>query len=240
MKSKLIYLAVFFVIIIFANFLKEVAFFINESLSYFVRSLYVLPWVALVILIVFYLVKKINGIKPWEFLGYSVLAGMLFSIIGLTINITLELNNSLEKNYVGVYGIITGFNPNTDSEVVIDHKTNVYRITDNRAKRELRRLENKYEDSYKHEFMFWQTAFATGFEPKYIFEYKGTDSFSKVLTLFFTIGPIFLLETFINTIMDSWILFLIPIIGLFFKKKIFEEQLKPIIKHFTNRTKKTA
>lgn len=240
MKSKLIYLAVIFVFIIFANFLGEVALSVNESLSHFVRSLYVLPWVALVILIVFYFVKRIDGIKPWEFIGYSVLYGMLFYIIGLTIIVTLGLDNSLEKNYVGVYGTTTGFNTNTDSEVDIDHKTNVYKITDNRAKRELNRLQNIYEDSYEDEFMFWQTAFATGFEPKYISEFKGNDSFGKVLTLFFTVGPTFLLEKFIETIMYSWILFLIPIVGLFFKKKIFEEPLKPIIEHFEKRAKKTA
>ena len=240
MKNKLTYLSVFFVIIIFASFLKEVAFYINESLSHFLRSLYVLPWLALVILVVFYFVNKIDGVKPWEFLGFSVFAGFLFSIVGLIINLTIGLNDSLEKNYVGVYGVTTAFNTNTDSEVQIDYKTNVYKITDNKGKNELKRLENEYEDSYQDEFIFWQTAFAKGFEPKYIDEFKGTDSFSRVITLFFTVGPIFLLETFISTIMNSWILFLIPIIGLFFKKKIFEELLKPIIEHFTKRVEKTA
>lgn len=235
MKNKLIYLTIFFVILIFINFLKEVVFYVNESLSHFISSLYVLPWIALVILIIFYFVKKIEGIKPWEFLGYSVLSGMLLSILGIIINMTLGLNNSLEKNYVGIYGVTTGFNTNTESETYINHKTNVYRIADKTSKSELKRLENKYEESYQEEFIFWQTAFASGFEPKYISEFKGTDSFSKVLTLFFTVGPIFLLETFINTIMNFWILFLFPIIGLLFKKKIFGEILNPFIEHFTKR-----
>lgn len=240
MKSKLIYLTVFFALIIIATFLKEVAFYVNGALHHFLHSLYVLPWIALVILIVFNVLKKIKGVKPWEFLVYSILGGFLLSIASFMLNETIGLDNSIEKNYVGIYGITTKYDYKTDSEVFIDHKTNVYNINDKRAKRALKRLENQYGDSSQEEFIFWQSAFANGFEPLYITNYKGTDSFGRMLTLFMTIGPLYLIETFIKIVMNSWILFSIPIIGLFFKRMIFGKPLQPIIEHFANLGKKAS
>ena len=240
MKEKAIYLAVIFGLIIFIGFLIEVVFYVNSALNDFVRFLFVLPWILIVAFFVYRLINKIDNITIGTFAGASVLVGLLLSIVTLILNLSFGLDKVIEKNYLGVYGISTGFDSSSDSERDIKHKTNVYRIEDSNANREINKMEYIYGNASTKEFMFWQTAFANGFEPTNISEYKGSNSFGKVITLFFTVGPIFILELFVNAIMSSWILFIIPIIGLFFKKMLFEKELRPFTNYFTNSAKKTA
>ncbi|OUS12884.1 hypothetical protein A9Q93_09790 [Nonlabens dokdonensis] len=240
MKEKIIYLTVIFGLLIFIGFLIEVVFYVNTALNDFVRFLFVLPWILIIGFFVYRFINKIDDITIGTFAGASVLIGLLLSIVTLILNLSLGLDKIIEKNYVAVYGITTGFDSRSDSEQDIKHKTNVYKINDSRAKREINKMEYVYEDASTKEFLFWQTAFASGFEPINISEYNGSNSFGKIITLFFTVGPIFILELFINAIMSSWILFIIPIIGLFFKRMLFEKELKPFTNYFTNSVKKTA
>lgn len=231
-KKTTIYILVFFVLLVFASFLKEVAFYIKDAFDNFLRTLFVLPWIALLIYFTHRFVSRFQGIKPWEFIGLAAFLGAFISILGLLVNFSLGTDDIIEKNYIGVYGVTYGYDSNTESEVQFEHKTNVYSILDKSRERELNNLESEFGESSYDEFIFWQTAYAYGFEPKYISEYKGAKSFGRILTLFFTVGPIFLLESFIVAIMNCWLLMIIPIVGLFFKKRMLVDQLKPFIDFF--------
>mgnify|MGYP000093885437 CR=1 FL=1 len=239
-KENGVYLGVLFGLLVLTSLIKELVFYLKDSFSDFGNAAYAIFWMALLAFLIYYYLKKIKGVDPWKFLFLSVLVGFLVSLIGLIINRNLGTDELLEKIYIGVYGASEEFDTQNETEVYIDHKTYVFKNSDRIAKRELRNLENEYGESYHEEFVFWQTAFVNGFQPKNIPDFTGTDSFSKKLTLFFTLGPVFILETFINSIMSCWILMLIPVIALLFKAKLLEKALKPFLDFFKRRTEKTA
>lgn len=240
LKVNGIYLTTFFCLLISISFIKEMFFFLYDCLSIFGNAVYGIVWVALIVFAIYKLLERVEGIEPWEFLLFSAFVGLLLSLMGLIINGTLGTDKLIEKKYVGIYGTTEEYDSRNDTEIYVEHKTFVFKENDRRAKKRITKNRKKYGESYEHEFIFWQTAFVNGFTPKYISDFTGTNSFSKKLTLFFTVGPIFILETLINSIMDYWILMLIPIIALFLKVKMFEKQIKPFTDVFKSRTKKTA
>jgi len=240
LKGNGIYLATFFGLLISISFIQELVFFLKDCFSFFGNAVYGIIWIALVVFAIYKLLERIEEIEPWQFLLFSAFVGLFISLIGMIINGTIGTDELIEKKYVGVYGTTEEYDTQNDTEIYVDHKTFVFKENDKRAKRELRKLENEYGESYSDDFLFWQTAFVNGFTPKYISDFTGTNTFSKKLTLFFTVGPIFILETFINSVMNCWILMLIPIIALFFKVKILEEQIKPFSEFFKSGTKKTV
>ena len=239
MKEKLkgngIYLVTFFGLLISISFIKELVFFLKDCLSFFGNAVYGITWIALIVFTIYKLLERIKEIKPWHFLLFSAFFGLFISSIGMIINSTIGTDELIEKKYVGVYGVTEEYDTRNDTEVYVDHKTFVFKENDKRIKRELRKLENEYGESYSVDFLFWQTAFVNGFTPKYISDFTGTNTFSNKLTLFFTVGPIFILEAFINSVLNCWILMLIPIIALFFKVKILDKLIKPFFGIFQKR-----
>jgi hypothetical protein len=239
-KGNGIYLITVFCILVSAIFLKEMVFLIKDSLSFFGHAIYGICWVLIILLIAYKYLKKVNGISPWSSFAIAAVFGLILSLLSYIINGILGTDKLIEKNYVAIYGQTEEYDSSSDSEFIVDHKTFVFRKDNMNAKRELRNLENKYGESTSDDYVFWQTAFVEGFEPKYISDYNGTKLFSKKLTLFFTVGPLFILESLINSIMSSWILMIIPIVAMLFKIKLFEKDLKPYLDLFNKEAKKTT
>lgn len=237
LKENVKYLSLFFGILVIITFVKNIVFFLKNYIIHF-NSIYTALWIGLLIWLFIYFIKKIEGINSLEFIMFSVFVGVFIGLITLVLNMYLGTNNLIEKNYIALYGITEEYVGETEKS--IDHLTNVYRINDKRVKTDSNYLENKYGEAFEENFLFWQTAFAYGYEPKGIQDYKGTDSFSKNITLLLTVGPLFLLETFINAILNTWILMIIPVIGIFFKKRIYYEKLKPFRKLFESKVEKSV
>lgn len=232
MKENGLYILTFFSILILISFINELIFFVDKCFSNFSHAIYGLFWIFLVLYLMYKKLKKIDGIDPGQFFILSIFAGLFISILNMLVAEKLGVDKLIEKKYVGVYGQTIEYDSLNEKEIFIDHKTFVFYENDSRARRELKKLENEYEESYQDDFIFWQTAFVKGFTPKYITDFAGINSFSKKLTLFFTVGPVFILETFINSIMNSWLLVLLPVISLLFKVKILEKEIEPFYNIF--------
>lgn len=229
-KQDLQYLIVTFGLLVMIMFIREIIPFINTSISNFRHSIFALVWTVIVILLLLTALKKIENINLWQFLAGSLGVGIASSILAVLLHGGFGTNNLIEKNYVGIYGITYAFDSQTELEKSIEHKTNVFKIGDNRAGKEYDKMIERYGEASEEMFLFWQTAFAYGYVPQDIFEYSGDSSISQKVTLFFTIGPLFLLECFIRALMNSWVLMIIPIIGLMFNKRIFHKEILPFQK----------
>ncbi len=228
-KTNIKYLGLVFSIVLLINFVKELAYFTLHSLDNFSHSIYALFWILVVLVLIVIFINKIEGIKISEFLFYSILLGFVFSIFSLIINHTLGTDKIIHKKYSGVYSSVEGHDNQTETNEDINIKTYVI---NNRNKsllhRELRKLKTKYGEAFEDKFYFWQTAFAYGFQPKYISGYSGKNTFSKKTTLFFSVGIFFIIEAFINALFSTITIMIIPLVGLLFKERLFNEKLSKL------------
>jgi len=231
LKINIKYLGLIFSVIMLFSLVEELTIFLLKSIVTIKHSIYAFFWVIIVISLIVYLIGKLDGIehKYYAFFFLSIILGSIFSLIGYIVNHNLGTENLIKKRYSGVYGVSYGYNIQSDSDEVIEHKTYVFKNTDIRLlNREINVLENKYGESYKRKFYFWQTAFAEGFEPQNISEYTGKNTTSKKITLFFSVGIFFILESLLKALMNSWVIMIIPIIGLLLKKRLFHKELSKL------------
>ena len=70
-------------------------------------------------------------------------------------------------------------------------------------------------------FIFWQTGLAYGFSPDRLSEYNGGDTTLDLIELFFTVGPMVLVECFITGICYNFPTFILAQITWFLIKKEF-------------------
>jgi|GEM_PF-5755065 hypothetical protein len=231
LKANGVYLLTFFILLISSSFIRGLGGFLISNFPFSGSAVYATIWIALAVFIIYKILERVRGIEPMKFLAsyvfYSSIIGFIILLPGMLISGALGMDDLIDKKYVGAYGVTEEF---TGEDVIsTEYKTYVFSKNDNIAKSEYQKLENEYGESYGEEFIFWQTAFSSGYTPKNISDFTGTSSGSEKLTLFLTVGPIFILETFINSFINCFIFMLIPIISLIFKVKIWEKEMALIL-----------
>lgn len=174
-------------------------------------------WIAVFLFGSYLVISKIgfNYRKVFSFILAKPF-GWIF-IISLSIIFIKPLHFTLfERLYVG----ISGSDDYDDGEGNFKNSTTPYFVfhkTDKIIDQEVSKLEEEHEDVGKKEFLFWQTAYAAGYNPKYIKQYISNEKPQKV-ELFIIAGVLILVECFSKSILPALIYMLIPLIALLLKR----------------------
>lgn len=111
-------------------------------------------------------------------------------------------------------------------------KSYVYVKNDSRIEDEVSRLENEHTDGTSlDKFIFWQTALASGYNPKYIPNYNSSNFASDKLERYFTVGALVIVESFIEAIKDALLILILFIIDRVKDKPMFFEDFKALKKY---------
>lgn len=235
-KKNGIYLVLYFGLALLVCFLVELfhfewnAIFNYKSNQFIFASL----WILTVLIIIGFLLKRV-GINPEAFGAYCFIFGPFAFGFGLIFSFILGSHkvSFLERNYIATAGTTEEVNSNEDGTNTYYANTFVFNKSDNAAEIEIERLDKEYsEGSSTKEFIFWQTALASGYEPKNINSYNCCGSSSQKLELYLTVGPLTLVECLINAAPPAFFLLIIPLLGLLFKKRLFFSDMNDLRKIF--------
>lgn len=232
-KSNLIYLLTFFIFLISIFLTAQIYLYFHDSLLFSVNTIYGIMCYALIVLTYYIILKNTKNI-PVSFISFFLISGSLLSFVSFFIIIGLSSHKIklIEPNYIGSYVTLMDSETGNDQK----HRTFVFEVNDNRIEEEIEALESEYDDYNQNEYLFWQTAYIEGYEADYISGFSSPKTLIERFVLFFKLGPFFILEKIINSIIISLVLMLFPIIALFFNVKIFGKKLKPLEDLFKKET----
>ena len=230
-KLNVIYLGFLFLLLILMHFMDESYSFFKGFFKYPDNAIYGCLWIALVDFLIYFFVKKVGVKKPLISLFGLSLFGLIISLFFVVLNKFIPTDKLIQKNYIGIGGLTTDYDKQTDTEYFVEKNIFVFNKKDPQIKKEVFKLKNEYGKTFEYEFVYWQSAFLKGFKPRNISEFTGTNSRNKKLKLFFSSGPIFILEIFIYAINNSIILMFIAIICLSFNIKFIEDYDNPFMKN---------
>ena len=155
-----------------------------------------------------YAVKKCD-IKPGDYFAALMLGTILVGITGTVIPDSLKL----EANYYGV-----------ESHISVEYDARVlpgflYRKDDPELKRDFYESKSYNEHVRTRGFLFWQTGLAYGFNPICIDGYNGGHGFLNRIELFFTAGPMVIVESSIKGLNTNFIILMLAQIVWFLIRK---------------------
>lgn len=197
-------------------------------------------WIFFIFYIPFLIFKK-RGLAKEKFLGFLFIIcffGILSSALTRwLIHYVPKIDNIeiIKSNYIGVAGLdeVEHEDANgVETSSTEASKSYVYISTDSRIEREVSKLENEHTDGTSLEkFIFWQTALASGFNPKYIPNYNCCNLSSDKLELYFIVGPLVIIESFIEAIKDALLILILLIIYRLRNKPLFFENFDSLKKY---------
>lgn len=197
-------------------------------------------WILILFLIPYFVFKK-RGLKSekfFVFLFFVCIGGGLSSV--LTHGLIKFIPNSpkseiIKSNFIGVSGLDEvehedSYGNETSSTEA--SKSYVYIENDSRIEREVSKLENEHSvGTSLKKFIFWQTALASGYNPKYIPNYNSCNLSSDKLELYFTVGPLVIIESLIEAIKDALLILIVFVIFRILKKPLFFENFEALKKY---------
>lgn len=217
MKDAVHYFIHIFLVLFSLMFAAEVANIITEVKFEFVSIF--LAWVLLVWIFLYLLLSLFNTMSH-NFSIVALIGAPFLSIPSLLITFVILVItgsngiNLVNKNYSGLY------TSTIDEYDHIKNKTFIYRKDDVRFSDEywrLNELETDSDEPETEEYIFWQTGYLCGFNPKYVI--GGEDLDSKEFKLSFCLFAI--CEIMYLAFVSMLLLFWIPIVHyLITKKKI--------------------
>jgi len=196
------------------------------------QMIFVTAWILIVVIDLYFILKK-AGIDPKSFGVHCILFGPFIFIGGLMFSLAVGSykSNIIGRNYIGTSGTSEEENLNGDGTNTYYHNTYVFHKKDKSLNHEIDKLDEEFSDgSSTEEFIFWQTALAKGFEPKNIRGYNCCEGFSQKLELYLTVGPLTIVECLIKATTPAFLLLIIPLIGLLFKKRLFFDDIEGLRK----------
>jgi len=120
-------------------------------------------------------------------------------------------------------------NDNSSTE---ESRSYVYVENDSRIENEISKLEKEHTDGTNTEkFIFWQTALASGYNPKYIPNYNCCKLSSDKLELYFTVGPLVMIESLMDAFKDALLILIFCIIARIRNKPMFIENFEALKKY---------
>ncbi len=179
------------------------------------------------------LILHLIKVNSKVFTGYAFIFGFIGYPLGIILFWIYGLYNVrfFEPNYTGIAGITYEENSDGDGYSDIEHKSYLYKIDDLQISSEIERLIKIYDGDDNvttDDFLFWQTGYASGYDPKFIPEFK----FYSTIELYSTVGVLTIFEKSLNALMYSLCLMTIPIFALFFGKKVFLSDFKSAVSLF--------
>jgi hypothetical protein len=233
-KKNLTYLFLYFTLTLLICFTVQIFCFESGALQNYKsdQMIFGTIWILIIFTIIFFILKK-AGIDPKIFFVHCIIFGPFIFLGGVIFSVFIGPNNIniINQNYVGTSGVTESENANGDGINTHYHNTYVFHKKNKSLSKELDKLEEEFsEGSSKDEFIFWQTALAQGFEPKYIREYNCCEDFSQRLELYLTVGPLTIVECLIKATTQAFSLLILPLIGLLFKKRLFFDDIEGLRK----------
>jgi hypothetical protein len=131
------------------------------------------------------------------------------------------MKTNIFNRYTGVDYVYNCSVENPESSFRI-HNSKVY-PTNSKAFESAKYEASKNGDclTQNRNFLFWQTAFAQGYEPKSIRSFNQYNSFADYLELSFSVGPLYCLENILKGLVFNF-----PIIFLYFMFYNFNQERK--------------
>lgn len=209
-------------------------------------------WILSFLIVLYFFIKKIGYFKePFNIIHYFkkqvfneiineiikfIMSCIIFGLLGIySSKITrwafhevksIDRFEFIEHDYFGISGInlSLGYDNLINEEVNDNEYTNYYVFLkgDRSGEIQFNSILNKSESIDITEFIFWQTALANGFDTKYIPNHDKQDITTKKTETYFTVGPLVIIESIVNALKDTFLIFIgfilyrIPII----KKKL--------------------
>ncbi|MBI3719081.1 MAG: hypothetical protein HY252_10870 [Sphingobacteriales bacterium] len=199
-------------------------------------------WILLLFLIPYFILTK-RGLAQEKFLGFLFIvyfAGSLSSALTRWLIHYLPKVDNIEiikSNFIGVAGLDEVEHEDyygNETSSTEHSKSYVYVENDSRIERELSKLEEEHsEGTSVDKFIFWQTALAAGYNPKYIPNYNCCNLSSDKLELYFTVGPLVMIEALIEAIKDALLVLVVLIIYRIRNKPMFFENFAALKKYMT-------
>lgn len=173
--------------------------------------------------------KKIREINPQIVFNFIMAVIFIGGLSALLTRAAYSLFTNpykweiVESNYVGVSGEdeITYENMYGEGTTTEYKHGFVFAKNDSRIKSEVLLNQGEHEDVSLSNYIFWQSALADGFDTKYISAYNCCNKQSDRLELYFTVGPLRIVECFFNALLDTLLFLIIPIIMRFFGRALF-------------------
>lgn len=193
----------------------------NKDVSEFVPWTFHTLWEIAALAGIAYAVKKCNIPLETYFPGL-VFGALLVGIIWIFVPDNLKV---LEANY---YGVQSRMSMETHEEGIYYERVEydfplstglLFRKDDPELKRKFYEARNYNEYIGTKGFLFWQTGLAYGFNPIGIDEYNGGHGFLNRIELFFTVGPMVILESFIRGLATNFLLLMLAQIFWFLIRK---------------------
>lgn len=167
-------------------------------------------WEILALLLIYIALNKLK-------VHIGLFALVLFFGLVISSAVLYFIPDSLKLIKANYYGIVIRETPEASLTPSLLFKSN-----DPELKSELK--ESSRENAYVSTkgFLFWQTGLSYGFLPDKIKEYNGGETFTNHIELFFTVGPMVLVDCLITGIYTNFlILLLFQTIYFLFKKEHF-------------------
>lgn len=175
-----------------------------------------LLWIFVIISIVYLILKK-TGINSKKFFGFCFINGLAIFFLAIIIwAFTNSYNLKLiDGTYIGIAGTdeVEGDDGAYDTH---NSPTFVFKKGDAKIKEQIEVVNEDHDEAFEEKFIFWQTAFAAGYDPKYIHQYSNDDS--QKIELLITTGILVLFECFVNSLPFAICFMIIPFILFLFKR----------------------
>jgi hypothetical protein len=183
----------------------------SDKVSDFVPWTFHWVWEIFALFGLYFIVKRFQ-IPPGAFFIVAIFIGLIFTTV-IWLFVPDSLN--IKANYLGVQSRTTYDTHEEgryDEQVVYDfslHKGWLYKAGDSELLKEIKEKSEYNEYVGTKGFLFWQTGVANGFIPYGIEEFNGNYTYQDQIELFFTVGPMVLVECFINGLYYNFLIFLL-------------------------------
>jgi len=222
-KSFIIYLSLHFGVGLLMCFLFKCFLFEwnaltdAKDLTIFLSTI---GWLSILLLLI-YLIIKHFGYNHKQVFSFLLITGMAVFFISIMVSLfAIPLKFKIfNQNYIGVYSSYE-YEDSEGNLKSSDKPHYVFLNDDSRIESTISSLqEERGEEISKEKFAFWQTAFAAGYDPKYIREFQTLEG-SQRTVLIVTTGLLVLLECFMNSLPLAIFYLAFPIL-LFLIRKPF-------------------
>ena len=149
----------------------------------------------------------------------------------------------VNRNYVAIAGKVDPGNyiMYGSRKKVINHSHSlVFAANDARINKELNNLNNEFGETNRKKIIFWQTALAEDYSPKYIKGYNCCSRISDRFKLYITVGPLVILEKFIESFNDALLFLIIPFLFRLTNKPILFKDFKGFLRYFNRAIKEES
>lgn len=174
-------------------------------------------WMILVFLALYYFLPK-KGLNNHLFYRFFFLI-VFIGYIGLEVTSWLKRVGEIEvieKKYIGLIGLDEKEEIDSDGEDVSyleETKSYVFKSNDPQIAQEISIIQGHHTSGYRiNNFIFWQTAFISGFDASYIPNYHCCANYSEEIVLYLNAGPLVIIESFIEAIIDAFLILILPFV----------------------------